>query len=482
MAYYRFRNTVAFLYLLPLLLSLNWVISCKKPLEDTVSLRFSKSIITFDTVFSSLGSITKSFTVYNPSNKDITADILLAGGNRSYYSINVNGVSGINFDKVEIPKRDSIFIFVKVNIHPGGVNNPFLVTDSIVFFSGTRKQDVKLLAYGQDANFIVADPKTGYKVIAGVEAGAQQEVRWTREKPYVVYGWAVIDSLGKLIIEPGTKIYFHSNSGLWAYRYSNLEVNGTLEDPVVFRGDRLESWFDDDYAQWKGLWVNEGADVNMNYAIITNAVTGMQVNPFVAADGEINITPNSLVQIKNTIIKNTRDFGVWSLFLNVEMTNCVIANNGTSSLLLEGGKYSMKHVTIGNYSQADRKVAACKVSNKVISVKEYENLPPVDTKATFLNCIIYGKNETEVEATKASGADLDATFQNCLLKSKNDFNYFIECLNNKDPKFSDIKKLDFTLLPTSPAIGKGKPNIGVDEDIMGKQRGEKPDIGAYQSE
>ena len=471
--------------LLALLLCFNFAVSCKKPNEN-VTLRFSTSTVTFDTVFTSIGSITKNFTVHNPSNSDIKTTIFLAGGKSSYYSINVNGVPGTDFKHIEIPKKDSIFIFVKVNINPGNTNIPFLVTDSIVFLTESRQQDVKLMAYGQDARYIVADPKLGYKVVAGLpfdENGQPtnyetQHAVWNKERPYVVYGWAVIDSACSLTIEPGTRIYFHNNSGLWAYRESKLEVKGTLEEPVQFRGDRLEKWYDDDYAQWSRIWINEGVDATITNAEITNAFVGIQVEPLPTNNNIINITPN-VVKIENTIIKNTKNCGVLSRFLNIEMTNCLITNNGSSSLQLEGGNYTMKHLTVGNYfMQTERKAPACYVSNK-ISV--YEDLPPIETKAEFINCIITGRNETETSVNKDQKADLTATFQNCLVKAKDSSDYFMDCLWNKDPKFTDVGKLDFTLLPESPAIGKGKPNVGVFFDILGNSRGDKPDMGAYQS-
>ncbi|MCL2290548.1 MAG: hypothetical protein FWC34_07595 [Bacteroidetes bacterium] len=468
------RISLTFFYIFSLLLCLSLVISCKKPIVDSVALRFSQPIVHFDTVFTTVGSITRHFTVHNPSNSTIKTNIFLAGDNQTYYSINVNGVSGIFFKDVEIPKKDSIFIFVKVNINPGMQNNPFLVTDSIVFLTGSRKQDVKLLAYGQDANFIVADRTTGFKVVAG----EHETVRWTKEKPYVVHGWAAIDSTGTLIIEPGTKIYFHNNSGLWAYRYSNLEVNGTLDEPVLFRGDRLESWFDNDFAQWSRIWINEGAQVNINHAIITNAFVGVQVEPLPYNDGTIIVTSDVTVKINNTIIRNTKNCGVLSRLLNIDMTNCVIANNGARSLQLEGGTYNMKHLTIANYfNQVERKVPACYVSNKIAIYNDcYE------TKANFINCIIFGNNETEVEVNKvqAPNADLNVVFENCLVRAKDNATYFMNCLRNEDPEFIDIKKLDFKLQASSPAIGRGKPDIGVFEDILGNSRGSLPDIGAYQ--
>jgi len=468
-----------YLYVLSLIICLCCAVSCKKHNENNdVNLRFSceNNTLTFDTVFTSVGSITKHFTVHNPSKSDVTTTIYLAGGAKSKYSINVNGMPGIHFKDVTIPAKDSIFIFVKVNIDPNNPDNHFLETDSIVFMTGVRTQDVNLMAYGQDANFILADPKSGFKVVAG----ENETVTWTKEKPYVVYGWAAIDSTGTLNIEAGTKIYFHSGSGLWAYRYSNLNVNGTLEEPVSFRGDRLEAWFNDDYAQWDRIWINEGAEVSIHYAVISNAFVGVQIEPLPTNDGFLNITDKT-IKIENSIIQKTKNCGVISRFLNVNMTNCVIADNGGYGLLLEGGKFTMKHLTVANYyMQAERKNPTCFISNKVLSIKEYETLDPIETKAEFINCIITGRNETEVEVKKMDGAELTAAFKNCLVKSKNDADFFEACLLNKDPLFTDKDKHDFTLLPDSPVIGKGKPDVGVPFDILGNPRGNAPDIGAYQ--
>jgi len=482
------RISALFLYFSPLIVCLVLAVSCRT-IEGDGTLKFatfnnegeyildSELTITFDTVFTSIGSITRHFTVHNTSNQEITTDIFLVGGKNSFYSINVNGVSGTSFKNITIPKKDSIFIFIKVNIDPKNQNNPFLVTDDIMFITGSNEQHVRLVAYGQDARYIIADQgpdNLRYKVVAG----EGETVTWTKDRPYVVYGWAVVDSSGKLIIEPGTRIYFHNNSGLWAYRYSTLEINGTLEEPVLLRGDRLEKWFDEDYAQWHKIWINEGVDANINYAVITNAFIGIHVDPLVT-DNSITVTPN-VVKIENTIIKNTHSSGVLSRLLNVDMTNCLITNNGGASLQLEGGDYNIKHVTVANFFKAERKNPACYVSNK-ISDPLFSALPPIDTKADFVNCIIFGRVETEVYVNKDNGAKLEASFQNCLVKAKDHSSNFIDCIRNEDPKFVDVSKLNFQLQPGSPAIGKGKSNVGVLSDILGIPRGDKPDIGAYQS-
>jgi hypothetical protein len=182
------------------------------------------------------------------------------------------------------------------------------------------------------------------------------------------------------------------------------------------------------------------------------------------------------------LIQNTKHCGVLSRFLNIEMTNCVISNNGASSLQLEGGNYTLKHVTVGNYfSQADRKAPACYVSN---IVSGYDNMF-YETTAKFTNCILYGNNkEAEIEVNEKQGTPLAVSFENCIVKVKDKENakYFTACVRNEDPKFRDVGKQSYRLSIESPAISKGKADIGIFEDISGNQRTNPPDIGAYQYE
>ena len=132
--------------------------SChRNNLVDGVKLEFSADTIMFDTVFTTLTSSSRSFTVRNTTGSPVEVDIALAGGKQSYYSINVDGVPGTEFHNVEIPAHDSIFVFVKVNINPTNQNLPYLVTDSILFYQKNRTQSVQLVACGQDAHFILPD-------------------------------------------------------------------------------------------------------------------------------------------------------------------------------------------------------------------------------------------------------------------------------------------------------------------------------------
>ena len=63
------------------------------------------------------------------------------------------------------------------------------------------------------------------------------------------------------------------------YRGAALNVNGELDNEVIFQGDRLEAEFDDIAGQWDRVWINTGAASNIKYAHIKNGFVGLQVEP-----------------------------------------------------------------------------------------------------------------------------------------------------------------------------------------------------------
>ena len=451
--------------------------SCKKiEVDENARLDFSVTQISFDTVFTTVGSVTKRFTVINNNKFPVSVNVRLGGGKSSCFSINVDGETGPEVNDVEIAANDSMFVHVKVNVNPGDQNTPFLITDSVIFTTGKIVQDVDLLAFGQDANFIVADKWLGSSLKYKVVAAEHETVTWTNEKPYVVYGWAVVDSLGKLIIEPGTKIYFHSGSGLWVYRDGNLVVDGTADEPVLFRGDRTQAWYDTDYSQWDRILINEGGSENrINYAVISNSYIGIQLVPWVEPTYNNN-------KITNTVIKNTAGSGVLARASKMEMINCVICNNGVCGLQLETGLYDVKHSTVANYfSQSVRKNPAVFLANSYIEQGSGTTFIG-DLYTRFANCIIYGSLTDELTMKKYSDESLmfDHRFENCIIKGTSNSEYFIDCKRNTDPVFVNKSSLDFNIKAVSPAIDAGKPGLGITTDIAGNQRDAAPDIGAYE--
>lgn len=436
-------------------------------------LKFSSSLLTFDTIFTTVSSITKRLVLYNPYDGDLKTDIYLLGDNNSYFSLNINGVSAKKLTNVEVPAKDSIFIFVKVILNPNQQNTPFLVTDTIRFFTNGNTQNVELLAYGQDAHFIIPDRSLGslnYKIVAG----EGEHITWTNDKPYVIYGYAVVDSVGKLTIEAGTKIYVHKKGGLWVYKGGCLHVNGTQDEPVVFQGDRLEEFFQDDYEQWDRIWINEGVQDNIiNYAVIQNAFIGIQAE---ILDNDMG---NKLV-LTNTVIKKSAGMGLLAKNYTVEAYNNVIANCGQHCVALtQGGNYTFINNTIYNaYSMGTRATPSVFFSNYYI----FQNTMYLsDFQCEFANNIIWGTNKREFSFDYDKSARFDATITNCLFKSDTSYpTYFSSMILNKDPLFEDTQEYDFQLKTSSPAKGAGKTNTVVLSDIKGNSRNTPPSIGAYE--
>src|SRR5690606_8734236 len=105
-----------------------------------IDLRFETDSVLFDTVFTTVGTITKRFKVYNPTNQNIRIDEIYLGGRRasgnSNFRLNINGNPVNDAREVELLARDSLYIFVEATIDPNSTLTPFLVVDSVMFRSG----------------------------------------------------------------------------------------------------------------------------------------------------------------------------------------------------------------------------------------------------------------------------------------------------------------------------------------------------------
>ncbi len=458
--------------------------SCKKDdfLEDQgVHLGFSQDTLLFDTVFTTIGSSTQYLIVTNPEDQKIKiSNIRLATGTASNYRINVDGQSGVSFADIEIAAKDSIYIFVEVTVDPNGTNSPMIVTDSILFNTNGYEQDVDLVAFGRDAYFIIGNKNFGnlkYKIVAGEHI----DTVWTKDKPIVVYGYAVVDSTGSLTIEAGTEIFFHNRSGLWIYKGGKLTVNGTQNEPVTFQGDRPEPYYDDLPGQWDRIWINESdVESKINYAIIRNAFIGIQTEIL-----QDVMTANSLV-LKNTIIENMSGAGILSRYYNIDAENVVISNcQQYCAALTMGGNYEFRHSTFGNYwSYSDRKTSSLYFNNYFEDQNKV--IHPFDlTKASFINCIIYGNLSEEIVAdNNILGGQFNYVFDHTLVKTENntsDPNHWISIVKNHDPLFEDYGKNDLHLKSTSAAANAGKGGVLPAQDIDGNTRdASSPDMGAYE--
>jgi hypothetical protein len=236
--------------------------ACKKEddfIDDSsAKLSFSADSLLFDTVFTTLGSVTKQIKIYNTNNKSIRiSSIKLGNGQNSMFRINIDGNPSYQLDNVEIAANDSMYIFVKLTINPNNQNNPLIVTDSIIFTTNGNIQDVNLVAWGQDAYYHVPNKKIIFSDGSFLQYSfAGCNLPWPNDKPHVIYGYCVVDSDSTLIIQEGTKIHLAPNAVLWVLDQATLKVNGTLNNKVFFQGSRLDSYYKNLPGQWGKIWLS----------------------------------------------------------------------------------------------------------------------------------------------------------------------------------------------------------------------------------
>jgi hypothetical protein len=444
-----------------------------------VQLEFSVDTLMFDTIFTTIGSTTQRLKIYNPYQENVLISrIRLAGGDFSNFRLNINGEMENEAYEVEVPARDSIFIFVEVTIDPNGQNLPMVVQDSIQFTTNSNVQGVDLIAYGQD-----------FKLVKGETIGTST---WTSEKPYLVYDYAYVDSLSVLTIEPGTKIYFHKGAGL--YVRGTINANGTFQSPITFLPDRLEDTYKNIPDQWNGIILYSGSHNNVfNFSVIKNANIGLQV-------GNIENEGFASVELSNSKIENMAYAGIFALKSQIYAYNDVVANCGFYAVaLLVGGQYEFYQTTIanywGNYSSKARSTSSLLVSN-FLPIKQGDGSTIVYSgdleNAIFGNSIIYGNNTSEIELGNNEDNMFNYLFDHCIIQVPDTFNisnkdHYKDVWKGKeyDPLFIDpYEEHNYALDTLSPAKDVGSIQYAkmFVTDIVNNDRtaDDGPDLGAYE--
>lgn len=416
----------------PLLVLVLWLVggSCRKDKYTTSAgsrLQFSQDSVLFDTVFTSIGSSTRNIRIRNKNDKRIKiASIQLQGGSASPFILNVDGAKGTSFSDIEIAANDSMYIFIQVNVNPTNANSPLVIEDAINFQVNGNEQKVVLEAWGQDAYYHRPDSAVyfrdgsyfSYSLVNALKDSytlSGDVYVWKNDKPHVIYGYLAVDSLQKLSIPAGTKVFLNYKAGIWVYRYGQIKVLGAKGNEVIFQGARREKDYADEPGQWDRIWINEGSNANeINYAIIKNGFIGVQAEVTgntVGGDGKLKIT--------NTKIQNMSMWGLYCLAYNVTGGNNVISNCQEHSLnILYGGEYTFHHCTFSNFWNKDKAR-----EKTTVNVNNYTPQQTLPLTLYFGNCIIDGKlnNEISLDLKGNSIPELEPVyvFSNCWLKTTN---------------------------------------------------------------
>ncbi len=355
-----------------------FLVSCNEDADFSSSpslrLEFSCDTVSFDTLFTDVMSSTAKFVVRNRNENSLrVSSVLLGGGGESPFSVLVDGQYGTMMHDLEIRSKDSIYVLASVNIERNGADAPLMVKDSLLFTleSGVQ-QSVLLLAYGRDVNFL-----RGYNILADTTLAAGH---------YVVYDSLTVAPGVTLSIEPGTTLYFHDKA--FCKVEGTLKAEGTVEQPIVFRGDRTDKMFsylpyDRIPGQWDGVVFTSSSNSNMlSHCDIHSANYGIRV--------EQGDTTQQRITIESSKVQNFHGNALELIMSRATVSNSLFANAQGNCVKVVGGDVSFVHCTIANFYVWRQRDVALALYNNI------DGAPAPLRGALFSNCVIAGSKGDEL--------------------------------------------------------------------------------------
>jgi hypothetical protein len=497
-----------FILLIPLLAGLMMMDGCHKELFSTKgALSFSGDTLTFDTVFTTLGSVTQSFTIRNTQNKSLNiSDIKLLQLAGTQYRISIPpfpaATAGIEYKNIDIPAHDSLYVFVEVTINPNTANNPFIVLDQIKFVTNGITQDVTLEAMGQNAHYYFS-----YQVLRGAT------FTFPTDKPNIIVnkngGLPIfaVDTGATCIIPAGCKIFMAPNAV--------MTVDGTLNALATSWSDStIFQYIRTDYGglpgQWLGITYSRKATINMSHVIIDQSTFGISDEYVLDEIAQAQITTSNLttnyinspsqqpaITLNNVIIRNTTTTAMQAICTKLTATNCLFfSSEGVLIQIGMGGTYNITNCTFANNYGSPGNTQN-PILNIIDEIPSYLSTgPPVGPYATTVNInntIVAGntgQNGDQLGFLLLQQASDHLSFNNCFLTAPFDsISAYATNTNNIDTAVDPQQSLSPMLftspqnnnyMPDSASIVIGRGNDSTHLDLYGYSRSPNPCIGAIQ--
>ena len=456
---------------------------------DDINLRFEVDTLRFDTVFTTVGTITRSVKVYNDLDEKINIEKITLADPDSQFRLNSQGFNKLPIEDIVIQPNDSIYIFVEATIDPDAdvSISPFIIEDQILLTT-SNQQRIQIEAYGQNANYIPDNASAGRFSFLSCDFG---EWVWDDPKPYVLYGSLFIDSC-TLVLPAGTEVYVHGgiadndigvyNDGLIVIGSNGtIESNGTIDAPVRIQTDRLEESFQDDAGQWGGILLTSDNENRFDYTDIFHSIVGIRVDS--AANAEIHHceiafnSSNALLGVHSTI----------------NATNSLFHSSLSHGVnLVHGGDYRLEYCTVYNESSQTH---ALNMNNYLCLDQFCQQALKNPLNSVFRNCIFGGFNSDEVwldDIDIEDNNDLNYFFDHCVFRideliDPNLFPNFFENVSNainydqNDTLFLDVDSLFFQLDTMSIARGVAEPITTLPLDKLDFVRStSSPDAGCFE--
>lgn len=429
--------------------------------DPGIEISFSTDTIKFDTILTEVQSITRRVRLFNPSENAVIINRLGLATINSPFLLTVNGEQDDSFQDVQLLGGDSLLILIEATIDQRDESNPYIVKDSIVIDYNTRSKDIKVIAWGQDANFLDG-------------TFIEENTTWTAGKPYVITSAVLVDSLVNLSILAGTTVLFEPQAGL--YIQGSLTAIGTVEEPITFSNTRFDEDFADAPGQWDAIYILEGSKGNkVQHAVVRNGSIGFRVG---SPDDDLEFD----LVIENTIIQNMSIAGIQAFTSDIYAKNTLVHNCG--GFLVEniaGGNYEYEHCTFTNFpSSLFREDPSVRFSDIVYLNNNEALVAPLFVKVE--NSIIWGSEREELSLSDEGGQVVSFNLTNNILRSTDpafDVNGNILSQESNFPGFIAELSRDYRLDSLANAKDIGLPS-DVLVDLLTNERDSLPDIGAYE--
>lgn len=437
--------------------------------SSTDLLTFSRDTVSFDTVFTDLGTPTARLVVSNPAKKGVIVSSIRFRNPDSRFRVNVDGMAGTEFRDVEIRGRDSIYVFIECYIPETEGNEPQYTEDALEFVTNGVTQSVTLEAWGQNVTRL-----HGLTV--------DSSTRFTAERPYVVFDSLIVAPGAVLTLEPDVKLLFHDKA--YMRIYGTLEALGSVGHLIDMRGDRLDDVLPDvEYdvmaGQWQGLSFAPGSFNNrMEYVDMRSTSGGLSL------DSCSNLSDIKLTLL-NSWLHNSQSHVLSAPYCKVEATGCCFSESAGSVVDLHGGDFRFLQCTFANnYLFASTGDAIIGLWNVQADETGVNRNPAM--RASFENCIVYGM-QSDINIGDLTGTEVFFRYVSLQSEGTDDEN-FINCIWNTDPMFmTDRPKyiFNYRLMPDSPVASAGNPAYitgAAITDMFGVNRlgYGNPSLGAFQ--
>ena len=401
--------------------------------DPNFRLTFSKDTIAFDTLISTIPSSTKTLYAFNNNGNGMRINtIQLEKGANSRFRVNVDGrylADGI-WHGFEVLKHDSLVIRIEMTPPEVGSTEPLYFEDKLHFLLENGATQTVVLSGGSIDAYI----QKGGLVI-------EEDVTLMTDKPYVIYDSLVVREGVTLTLTEGTTLMFHDKAAL--HVYGRLLIEGTLDEPVVLRGDRMDHMFDyllydNTPSRWEGIIIHKGSFGNEFYQCdLHSSCFGIIVED---TEQLVPDESNPSVTLDCCVLHNIGGDGLQLNNCVSKVTNTQISNTLGHTVNINGGNHTFIYCTLAQFYPFTANHGDALHLASSADGGEYGSL----RKAHFINCVITGYGEDVIMGENIpQDGSCNYVFHHCFLNTPPvaDEEHFVGNIFDRDKQNGEDWKL-----------------------------------------